>query len=488
MKIPKIENSGFIGVIVLVILSFSYFVLGFSGMMAVLGLILLIMLPLYLILNKLNLEQDEKIIFSFFAGIGIFSSITYWLARLISFRISILITFIVLTVIGVLINLENKPNKKRKNILKNILLLMGTIIVFLILLEGIARLFNLSSDYGAEKGMYRKDDLLDYSLTPNFTGRFTKSEFSIEVSTNSLGLRDVQYSDKKQNDYRILALGDSFTWGAYGTELSQTFIKLLEKKLNEKPDGLNYQVINAGAPGYGTDQEFLYLEKKSYQLKPDLVLLNFFVGNDFHDNIQSGEFTVKDGVLVAKKIKVSAPGKIRNFLLKYSYAYRLMEKGAIVLFKDFIQNHIKNKIENENYEAQLFSKPANDVMNEEFANTEKILGKLISYVKLNNMKLAIVIIPLNYQVDENQRQIFVRSNFKENQQYDMQQPQNAVKDWAKQNNVFVIDLLPGLSKINNNGGLYWKLNAHFNAKGNEEVSNIIYNELINNKNLIMKNK
>ena len=100
MKIPKIENIGFIGIIVLTILAFFYYILGFSGMMASLGIMLLFIFPIYLILDNLELEQDEKIIYSFFIGAGIFPSITYWLGIFISFRISILIAFAVLAAAG----------------------------------------------------------------------------------------------------------------------------------------------------------------------------------------------------------------------------------------------------------------------------------------------------------------------------------------------------------------------------------------------------
>jgi apolipoprotein N-acyltransferase len=103
MKLPKVENIGIMGIILVIILTFFYFILGFSGMLSALGIILLFIVPLYLILDNFDLTQDEKIIFSFFIGVGIFPAITYWLGMFISFRIAILITFIVLIVTGYLI-------------------------------------------------------------------------------------------------------------------------------------------------------------------------------------------------------------------------------------------------------------------------------------------------------------------------------------------------------------------------------------------------
>lgn len=100
MKLPKIENLGFIGISVAVILLFFYLILGFSAMMAVLGVMLLFIAPIYLILDSFDLGQDEKLVFSFFLGAGIFPSIVYWMALFISFRASILITFVVLVAAG----------------------------------------------------------------------------------------------------------------------------------------------------------------------------------------------------------------------------------------------------------------------------------------------------------------------------------------------------------------------------------------------------
>jgi len=103
MKLPKIENFKLIVISIIIILTFFYFILGLSGMMAVLGIILLFIFPSYLILDNFDFEQDEKLIFSFFIGIGLFPAVTYWLGLFISFRVSIFITFILFIVVAYLI-------------------------------------------------------------------------------------------------------------------------------------------------------------------------------------------------------------------------------------------------------------------------------------------------------------------------------------------------------------------------------------------------
>jgi len=108
MNLPKIENIGFIGIVLVVILLFLFFILGFSGMMAGLGIILLFIIPMYLILDNFELRQDEKIVFSFFLGVGIFPALVYWPATIISFRLSILITFILLLLTAYLVRKFSK--------------------------------------------------------------------------------------------------------------------------------------------------------------------------------------------------------------------------------------------------------------------------------------------------------------------------------------------------------------------------------------------
>ena len=103
MKLPKIENIGFIAAAAAAMLLFFYFILGLSGMLSILGIMLLFIAPTYFILDNFNLSQDEKIVFAFFIGVGVFPILAYWLGFLISFRIAIGISFIVLVALGLAI-------------------------------------------------------------------------------------------------------------------------------------------------------------------------------------------------------------------------------------------------------------------------------------------------------------------------------------------------------------------------------------------------
>jgi len=102
MKLPKIENLGFIGIMVAVILVFFFLILGISGMLSALGVILLFIVPVYFILDNFKLSQDEKIVFSFFIGVGILPSLSYWIGLFISFKVAVSLSFAILIIVGIL--------------------------------------------------------------------------------------------------------------------------------------------------------------------------------------------------------------------------------------------------------------------------------------------------------------------------------------------------------------------------------------------------
>jgi len=99
----KIKNNLTIGVIIIVLL-FFFILFGLPGLKLIIGIGLLYVLPFFLILDRFDLEKTEKIVFSFFIGIGIFPSIVYYLGIIFnSIRIAIVVTFIILIAIGLLL-------------------------------------------------------------------------------------------------------------------------------------------------------------------------------------------------------------------------------------------------------------------------------------------------------------------------------------------------------------------------------------------------
>ncbi|HTY17289.1 MAG TPA: GDSL-type esterase/lipase family protein [Myxococcota bacterium] len=116
---------------------------------------------------------------------------------------------------------------------------------------------------------FQYDPVLGWRPRAGAEGTFSIRGSHTSVRVNEKGLRDVDHAYGKGARPRLLALGDSFTWG-YGVEQSERFTDRLQTLLGDE-----VEVINAAVTGYGTDQELLYLVQEGAKYAPDVVLLCF---------------------------------------------------------------------------------------------------------------------------------------------------------------------------------------------------------------------
>ena len=93
--------------------------------------------------------------------------------------------------------------------------------------------------------------------------------------TNSLGYRNPEIGPKTGR--RILFLGDSITFGQ-GVNEEWTFVRLLENLA--RAQGEKWETVNGAVEGLGTNGELAVLNETGLALKPDVVVLDFYL-NDF---------------------------------------------------------------------------------------------------------------------------------------------------------------------------------------------------------------
>jgi hypothetical protein len=89
---------------------------------------------------------------------------------------------------------------------------------------------------------------------------------------------------RKPGVHRILAVGDSFTWGDKITQTDSTWPADLERDFRGDFPGGAFEVINAARSGWTTANEGELLRRLGWQFNPDLVLLQFFP----NDALESG--------------------------------------------------------------------------------------------------------------------------------------------------------------------------------------------------------
>jgi lysophospholipase L1-like esterase len=102
------------------------------------------------------------------------------------------------------------------------------------------------------------------------------------LRTNALGLRGDEVVEDGRR--RILAIGDSCTWG-YQVREEESYPALLARLLDEGPRRGRYRVVNAGTPGFTSYHGLVYLRERGLQLNPALVL----IGYEWNDGVRMGD-------------------------------------------------------------------------------------------------------------------------------------------------------------------------------------------------------
>ncbi len=124
-----------------------------------------------------------------------------------------------------------------------------------------------------------------YELAPGKSGPFE----GMEVRTNSLGMRGGEPAAADTRGLqRILALGDSFTFG-FGIAEDQTYPRVLENLLNAASPGGEgrFEVLNLGVVGYTTRDEAAVLRTKGLPLNPRVVIIGYVLNDPEIDPRQS---------------------------------------------------------------------------------------------------------------------------------------------------------------------------------------------------------
>jgi hypothetical protein len=297
--------------------------------------------------------------------------------------------------------------------------------------------------------------------------------------------------EKKINDYRIVFLGDSFLTGV--TPYKYNFVHLTEEQLNQDKHtfrNVNFQTINLGMPGAGTGIYRKQFEVEGYKYHPDLVIVSFFVGNDFTDDfnnkkrinnlikIDNNRFlkVIYESRLLATIINLY---KIR-FFSTYKENIKTTNVGQILgasdknfdssysPFKPFFSKNIFLNIESD----RLLGLVPNSWYYQDLKLVENNLITIKKIVHQQRSDLLLMIIPDNMQVDRKLLEEVIQKNKKKATDLDIKFPQNTLKKILDKNKIKYIDLLPYFLKESKPELLYQPQDTHFNSIGNEKTASL----------------
>jgi hypothetical protein len=210
---------------------------------------------------------------------------------------------------------------------KNLALVLASILIVLVPLEAGVRL--IEPREVMRYFFMSPDSSISHRFIPGAKGHYKTTEFDVEYSINSLGLRNRETTLAKPDGIkRILMLGDSFTEGD-GVQSSETFSSRLQNMLDTASTGQRWEVINAGVGSYSSLLEYLYLTRQGLRLNPDLVILNFDL-SDVYDDINYTRLARFD----ARGVPVGVGPE-----LEHVPANRL--EAGLIGIKDFCKEHFR---------------------------------------------------------------------------------------------------------------------------------------------------
>lgn len=155
-------------------------------------------------------------------------------------------------------------------------------VVTLVAVEASLRAVDLS-----QGRIRRSDPVYHHAMRPHRVSRHKSSEFDVRYHTNAYSLRGGEIAlPKPAGRFRVLLLGDSFTFGS-AVALEDTYAWRLEQGLNRGSLGRRVEVVNAGCSSYSPILEYLWLERRGLALEPDLVVLAYDI-SDVHDDHKYG--------------------------------------------------------------------------------------------------------------------------------------------------------------------------------------------------------
>jgi len=349
-------------------------------------------------------------------------------------------------------------------IISNVLVLLVSCLLGLLLGEAAIRFAAPQLLYRFPQGMFVPAPHRDYKLAPNFTGVSKTADFKTTIVTNSLGLREGRELGRKSDDtFRILSIGDSFAM-AVGVDADDSYARLLERALKDSISGRRVEVVNAGVPGYNTRQEGAYLVDEGLALQPDLLLLQFYVGNDIIDNHWEPRVKAIDGYLASGAAPAGTlPPQVRSFLERNSQLYAFVWP-LVRTMRDPGYRAERQRLA-ERF-LSVYKTDETDDLKKMWATTRAQLGAMSAIAKERGIPLAVVVIPDPIQVDAEKWSRTLRGTGGVSGDLDRAKPSRRIAEFCADLGVPVVDLLPVFEKASPGEPTYLHLDGHWTRRGN----------------------
>lgn len=337
-----------------------------------------------------------------------------------------------------------------------------------------------------------------HSAKPSFLKIDPKDSITGEfIDLTSRGYLDDSVFHKDKNVFRILGLGDSFA--VYLRWENKNYHNFLQNNLDFTYGKNKFEIINAGVGATGPGYYWHILNKHGDLLKPDLVLVGFFVGNDFLEM----DFDVIDlGPLIWER-RDPLEKFIGYFRFKYFWIYKYFHRKGIIMSE--ARQNAKELREGVIPESEGIS-----ISRENFLRMERdrmwicdrnkradliklwdakshLMLKFKEWGRKRNIKVVFAIFPDEFQVNSDLFQEILKKFDVPKESIDLNFPNTLLLNFCNSHDIYCVSMLEQFQKNAKSKQLYIPRDTHWNVEGNRLAADIIFNYLKKN-NLVQARK
>ncbi|HET6350484.1 MAG TPA: SGNH/GDSL hydrolase family protein [Candidatus Krumholzibacteria bacterium] len=361
----------------------------------------------------------------------------------------------------------------------NAVVLILTVLLLLVGTELVLRVF-----YRPEmvKSAVRYDPLVGWSLIPGASIQTNMTERGIRnhIDIDSYGLREREFPVHSHAHRRILILGDSIAFGS-GLDYGERFSEVLGHELGDSTE-----VINAGIPGWGNDQEMLFYEKRLRALRPDVVMLVFTGGNDVVNNALSGalleggtkprfQLSANDSLVLtppAPPVQLSTMVQFKHLLHKSRLLVFARRRLMRLTYRRHVHAETSQQLHGfESYRDlshwSVYENPPDDATAAAWKVTEAILSRLAADCRADSARFMIFAMPLKLEVDDAWREHMIKGTNADASRLDMGYPYRRLSAYCAAHGIefhYPIDQFRAAAAHDQ---LYFKVDSHPNVRGNQ---------------------
>ncbi len=269
---------------------------------------------------------------------------------------------------------------------------------------------------------------------------------------------------KPEGVFRILGLADSFGWA----DFENNYHFIIEDSLKRK--GKKVEVVNFSIRGSSIYYEYQNLKRHGERFHPDLLLLGFFVGNDFTDFASESHMIYRYGDFPTIIPNNESIFSTRIHLFEYitalkriyeekSFKFKELEIGKVEQVGGFSK---KTFLSIEKGRMEICKKNQSNT----FADVFRTIDEVRKYCNSHKIPFVMVIHPDQYQVEISLQKELNEELGVDFAEYDLEKPQRLLLNYCIERNILCLDLLKEFQRMGAKGGLYKLRDTHYNVRGN----------------------